>query len=418
MRSNAHRRRAGMYVAVLGAATLVAVIGLSALTLARIQHRTGQGTSDQAEARLYARSAIEMGLFWMNGNPDWRTGFPNGAWATNKPIGNGSFTLEGIDRVDADLANSDSDSLDLVGTGFKGDAQYKLQVTLEAQGGGLTCLEVALHADNDLVFDDATVHCDQTISANNSVIASDSEIDSDVEAVNAITGGTYWRAPKPPITPRNMPDPATVFESYKTNGTWIPISSVPTDSGIRTISETAISPTNNPYGDTTTNDDGIYVIDCLNQDLQLRNCRIVGTLVLLNAGTGSSMYGSMNWQPAISNYPALLVSGSFSFDTEATALSESSISVDFNEDSDMVDTYPSVIKGLVYVSGDVAVTNTVNLQGTLVVGVTLTATGPNGPATADLNLTYSDVLLNNPPPGFGEVAQMVISPGTWRQVVN
>ena len=407
-----------MYVAILGTATLVAVIGLSALTLARIQHRTGQGTSDQAEARLYARSAIEMGLFWMNGDPDWRTGFPNGAWATKQPIGNGSFTLEGIDRVDADLANSDSDSLDLVGTGFKGDAQYKLQVTLEAQGGALTCLETSLHAGTDLIFDDATVNGTQVISANNNVAATSSNIYPNVEAVNAIGGSTFWRSRTQGVASRAMPEPATAFESYKTNGNWIPISSIPTDSGIRIISETAISPTNNPYGDTTTNDEGIYVIDCLNQDLQLRNCRIVGTLVLLNAGTGSSMYGSMNWQPAIANYPALLVSGSFSFDTEATALSESSIGVDFNEDSDMVDTYPSLITGLVYVSGDVAVTNTVNLQGTLVVGVTLTATGPNGPPTADLNLTYSDVFLNNPPPGFGEVAQMVISPGTWRQVVD
>ncbi|MHC4064703.1 MAG: hypothetical protein ACYSUI_09410, partial [Planctomycetota bacterium] len=269
-----------------GQATLVAVIGLSALTLARIEHRTGQGTSDQAEARLYARSAIEMGLFWMNGNPEWRTGLPNGAWATKQPIGNGSFTLEGIDRVDADLANSDSDSLDLVGTGFKGDAQYKLQATLEAQGGGLTCLEVALHAGTNLVFNAALVQCNQTVSANNTVSASSSEIYATVEAGTSITGGAYGGTRNVPVPLRTMPD-GTAFDYYidPLNGTSISVASLPKSGKNYVIEDVVLSPDRNPYG--VANPRGIYVIDCLGGTVLIRNCRIVGTLVLQNPNSAS-----------------------------------------------------------------------------------------------------------------------------------
>ena len=67
-------------------------------------------------------------------------------------------------------ASADTDSVLLTGTGFKGDARYKLQVTLTPQLRGLDCLEVALDAGVDLTFS-STLTCNQTVSANDDIDA-------------------------------------------------------------------------------------------------------------------------------------------------------------------------------------------------------------------------------------------------------
>ena len=64
-----------------------------------------------------------------------------------------------------------------------------------------------------------------------------------------------------------------------------------------------------------------------------------------------------------------------------------------------------------YASGDVTTKNYVTIDGVLVIGVTLTAQN-------DLSLTYRSTFYDNPPPGFGGAPEMVISPGTWKQLVD
>jgi hypothetical protein len=136
----------------------------------------------------------------------------------------------------------------------------------------------------------------------------------------------------------------------------------------------------------------------------------VGTLVILHPGV-FSVQQAVNWEPAIANYPSLLVSGNAELAFGASALSESSFGVDFNEDGDKLDTYPSLIKGLIYASGNVTTKSSVTLDGVLVIGGTLTAQNT-------LTLTYESTFLDNPPPGFGGAPQMVISPATWKQLVD
>ena len=89
-----------------------------------------------------------------------------------------------------------------------------------------------------------------------------------------------------------------------------------------------LSPAVNPFG--STNASGIYVLNCGNQNLVIANSRIVGTLVLLNANNNTSVQGSMIWEPAIANYPALLVASNLSFSTTSAGLSESTYGVNFN----------------------------------------------------------------------------------------
>ena len=192
-RSGRPRRRASVYVAVLSVAMIVTIIGLSALTAVRVRHRGAEGTSDLTEAALYAHSAIELGMHWIENNPNWRTLKGEGFWAVDQPFGDGKLSLEANDLGTSQQLESstDSDPVLLTGTGFKGDARYKLQVTLVAELNPLSCLEVSMHAGRDLMFNGATVNGDQIISANNGVIASSADVYPDVEAVNAITGGMF-----------------------------------------------------------------------------------------------------------------------------------------------------------------------------------------------------------------------------------
>ena len=68
-----------------------------------------------------------------------------------------------------------------------------------------------------------------------------------------------------------------------------------------------LSPTLNPFG-TSTNSQGIYWINCNNNKLIIERSRILGTLLIVNPGTGSCVSnGPIYWSPAVAGYPALLV---------------------------------------------------------------------------------------------------------------
>ena len=153
---------------------------------------------------------------------------------------------------------------------------------------------------------------------------------------------------------------------------------------------------------------------------RLDHCRIVGTVLLKNPGSSSAIKGSVNWQPAIANYPALLVSGSMSMRLDATDLDEDQRNTNFNPlgtpyeggvDIQEDDLYPSLIKGLVHVSGNLSTSYSNTIEGVVVVGETLNA-------TAVMDLTYDATFFDNPPPGFFEVPGMRIIAGSWKQVVD
>jgi hypothetical protein len=419
-----------MYVAVLSAALIVSVIGLSALAAVRVQRLGAEGTNDLVAARFYARSAIEMGLHWIRSDPNWRDNRPNGVWAANVPIGNESFTLEGTDPDALPLNNDLNEPLVLTGIGVKGDARYKLQVTLVPESQALTCLEVALHAGADLVFDGGGLQSDQTISTNLSASQiGTAPIVADVEAVNTITLNNHTGLPTEGITARTLPDPITVFDYYLNhavaNGTWLTINDIPTIAGKKKIQKEVLSPTSNPYGAGNKSGEGIYVVDCMGQYISVRMMRIVGTLVLLEPGSGSWINDQLNWKPAIPNYPALLVRGNIVFNFTDAALEEGKNATNYNppgtpypypggaSDPDQDDVYPSLMKGLVYVSGNLGITKFPTVEGVAVVGNTFTSSQNPG-----LSVTYQPTFLNNPPPGFGLPPTIVVSPGSWQQVVD
>jgi hypothetical protein len=364
-------------------------------------------------------------------HPNWRRTYSSGVWESNQPIGDGTYTLQGIDPNDGNLATPATDPVVLIGTGIMGSVRQKVQVTLVPDRGGLTCLEVAAHAGGDITFSGGgTVQCNQIISSNGSISETSSTINANVEAVGTITGTGYTGITTTGITPRTMPD-STVFDYYAdpVNGTYIDVSMLPTQGGVPVLKNIVLSPANNPYSQADppeTNPQGIYVIDLMGLSLKIQNCRIVGTLVLLNGASDSIAFNNNNWEPAVPNYPVLMVRGDFVFNVNGgDPLSESSINVNFNppgtpyngeEDTLMDDTYPAIIKGLVYVSGNASITSSMIadsqvLNGTVIVRGTLNDNG-------GLDLTYQPSFLNNPPPGFEATTTMKVSPGSWQKRVD
>ena len=178
--------------------------GLSALAMVRVQRRAIGSTHDMMQAALNAQTAVERGLFLIANDPNWRTTYSSGVWLADKPLADGTYTLEGIDLDDGILSNDDTDPVILIGTGEVGDARHKSKVTLIADQSGLGCLETSLHANNDLIFNNVIVNGNQTVSANNNVAAGLSTVNPNVEAVNGITGDVYVGYQWAGVDPRSV----------------------------------------------------------------------------------------------------------------------------------------------------------------------------------------------------------------------
>lgn len=423
-----HGRRASAYVLVLGVSMMVTVIGLSALMVARTNTRMVTQGNDWSQAWFLAMSATEHALTVLDiQEATWRSTYASGETAQQHDFGGGSFRWVLVDEADGDLGNDDTEPVRLYGIGEVGEARRVNSVLLQPRGGNpLTCLEVSLHAKADLCFNGG-LQSDQIISTNQNATQSDSaSIVADVEAVGTISLNNHTGTATEGITPRSMPDVNTVFDYYinhaVAHGTWLTINDIIAYEGKNKIQDVVLSPATNPYGGGNTSPEGIYVVDCMNQFISVRTARIVGTLVLLDPGLDSWINDQLNWEPAVANYPALLVQGNMMFNFTDASLGEKGNRTNYNPpgtpypypdgepNGDEADTYPSILKGLVYVSGDLEITKYPHVEGVIVVGGTFTSSQSQG-----LNVTYQQTFLNKPPPGFGSaVGRMSPVMGTWQ----
>ncbi|MBU0617198.1 MAG: hypothetical protein KKI02_05740 [Planctomycetes bacterium] len=123
------RCRGAAYVFFLGTALLVTIIGLSALTVVRIQLRAAEGANDVTAARIHARSAIDLGLAMINLDTNWRGNLGSGPWASDRPIGDGTLSVE-VTIIDDGDGNAANNIVELTGTGAQGEALHITKVTL------------------------------------------------------------------------------------------------------------------------------------------------------------------------------------------------------------------------------------------------------------------------------------------------
>jgi hypothetical protein len=125
------RRRGGMYLAVLMTATIVAIIGMSALAATRAQLRSAAGGNNVTAARFGAQSAIETGFFAIRSDAAWRTRYTHDTWAPEQTLGEVAFSWKLVDEQNADLAANAEGRVYLYGKGMVGSAVRIYSVLLE-----------------------------------------------------------------------------------------------------------------------------------------------------------------------------------------------------------------------------------------------------------------------------------------------
>ncbi len=429
IRTGALNRRGVTYVMILGTTALVATLGVGGLAAVRAQSRNIDSYARTASARQNAISAIELGIQEIASNTNWRTTHKNDVnsiWYSSKPIGSGTYTLKVVNPSGA-LDHFPTDPVVLTGTGTasSGIEQQVVEVTVVPSVTPFTCLQTAMCSNSLINFGSTTVDgMNMIVSSNKSSwgIWATGSIYTHLEAVSNIFCSNYYDgAPVEGAAARTMPNPTTAFDYYIAKGTAISISSIPLVNSKRVIDSVLLSPSSNPYGSGMTDSQGIYVIDCGGQSITISRSRIVGTLVLRNPGANSWIEYEVFMEPAVSNYPTLLVDGSFAFQTSSSLLSESSANKNFNStgtpypwgtgstDSDKTDSYPNQITGLVYISGGCTTSSTCKIGMLMVDGGVWSSNS--------LTFGYDPTFYNNPPPGFYTL-KMIPSAGTWRQIAN
>ncbi len=107
----------------------VAVVGVSALTLARLDLRRTRDALAGAKAELNARAAIELGLNTISTNSSWRTSPGVGVWIAERSWGGeGTIYLEATSLTGT---RGVDDRVTLRGIGKCGEATQILEVSLD-----------------------------------------------------------------------------------------------------------------------------------------------------------------------------------------------------------------------------------------------------------------------------------------------
>ena len=415
----APRRGATLYVTVMGVGMVVATVALAASGVARIAagSATGRQNGDLAEAA--ARSGVEYALNWLNRTPDWRTRLDSGVDVGPWPTLSGSFTWRVTD-ADGDLADDPRDHATLRVRGTNRGAVAVYEVDVEPAGRGLTCLEaVVCSAGNVTIDSNARITGTGFVHAAGDVEATGAQVDLDVEAGGAVNGSAYAGEQLEAATVRETPGDH-VFDWYVKVGTEIPYTSLAEFFGERRMDGALLSRDLNTFGEA--NPRGVYWIDCGGQSPDLRYSRVLGTLVLLNAGPDTRIGDVLRMQSAPMNYPVLLVQGNLRIDLRGfltgQQLPEAGIR-NYNPpgipyegvtDDDRSDTYPACLDGVVYVSGTATFTDDAKLRGVLVAGNVVFEDNET------LEATHWPYAWNYPPPGFSAGQGVRPLPGTMRRV--
>src|SRR3954469_17425332 len=98
-------RTGGVYIAVLGSAMVIALLGLCALFGQRIQNRLVTASTDMRQAQLNASTAVDLALLGIKQDSNWRTTYSNGNWFSNRSTGtaSGTCTANVVDPTDGSL---------------------------------------------------------------------------------------------------------------------------------------------------------------------------------------------------------------------------------------------------------------------------------------------------------------------------
>jgi hypothetical protein len=183
------------------------------------------------------------------------------------------------------------------------------------------------------------------------------------------------------------------------------------------------------------NANGIYVLNCAGNTVNIRSSRILGTLILVDPKSDSRIEGSMfcepqvvlSTNPSVPNLPAVLANSELELAMESTALSEAIANVNFNPagssyggsvDTDRLDSYPSQISGIVFSSKRLRLSNRTTISGSVVVDEEINVVG-SAPGSTSVTVNYQPLYYYvNPPIGFRGTPVVRLRPDSVEQVVQ
>lgn len=414
------RQRGSVYILVLGVSLLVTVLGVSALMATRVERDRSVLDRDAQQARRYAESAIDLALLKINNDTGWRGTYTHDSWTGEQAFGTGAIDWKLVDPTDTDLADDASQNVDLVALGKVGEARQMVQVTLQPPAS----------ANIEALRYGAGIGGNLTIPSGKSLVMTGGDgarVDT-FDNQGTLVGNLQARLIQNPGVVSggaSTGQPALAAPPAGTTNDYIAIATALPFSG--NIDGMVIAPGRNEYGGGT-HPDGVYYIDTGNSGIVIQHARVHGTLII-NAGTGLVKIDDQVFlHPARDDYPALIVLGDLEMNftssgssTYARYLRESDRDVNYNpsgaaylghSDTDDWDWFPSEIRGLVHVTGNVDWKQTGRVRGSLLVegGVNIhnAAELVYGLDPSVLTWKYTD----------SASGPMTVVGGSWRRVVD
>jgi len=398
------RRRGSAYVMILGVSLVLAVIGLAAVTVTRINARTVRADNHWAEAQVLAFSAAEHALARIGETSGWRTAFAG--TETKVAFGGGTMSWRLLDEADGDLGDDPAEPFVILASGAVGEAEFAVRVQCRIVGEALEVLRTCLHAAGRI---DLAPHAEVQalggpVSTNGALeLANDSHIAGDVEADSVTGKGTIDGTVTAPAPPKAMPD-ASVFQTYR---------DLATSLGPRTVLDNVLlSRWVSDYG--SSHPDGVYFIDAPGRSVIVRDTVVYGTLVVRCSKL--TLDGRVLMMNARKDYPVLVVDGDLVVSVDGW---ERDRPVPWTgPDPSPWDALPDGagerfyddLRGLVHVQGDVDVRRTTRTYGALLAGGKITC-GASARVRLDTDLS------EHPPMGYTTGAGTVVC-GGWSQVVR
>jgi len=402
------RSGAAIYIAVVFNALLVGLLGLSALSIVRIERRQSIACSDQMIARENASSAVAAALARIKADPGWRTTFTHNVESAPFDLAAGSASFRLVDLVDTSLGNNPRHAVAIDGIGRSGNAVWVERVEAFQPEVPLPTLACAIHSQGRLRVDP---NCSLTlingVASTNGELAVHGALYGGAHCSTRTGGGTVVGGVTTGMTPRESPA-SSLFAAYRDLAVTIPY--------VGGLNRHFLGPGVNTYT-AASSENGIYYINAGSSMLTIASSRIYGTLVVKgNVTINDFVFLQFLKREA----PVLIVDGNLTVQCDSTQfLSESAESRNFNPltslfqgtgDLDTTDVYPSEIWGVVHVLGNLTISDTSRIVGVVLVEGD---TRINDHATVQCDPT----MFFSPPTGYWTAVPgpLVAKPGKWQR---
>jgi hypothetical protein len=410
-----------VYILVLGASTMIAVVGIGAVALSRSSVRATVAGSEWSEAGIAAQSGVEYMVAVMNSSSTWRSDLKSGKPYGPFAIGRAKVAVTVVDEVDNDLSDDIAESVRVYAVATINSSTRTYSALVQpASTVGYDVLRCAVHAAGDITISGNAVSSLGPISCN-AKVSNSVQPTVDIETSTLSSTGFITGYVQTGVTAKTMPG-NTAMSSLSAVATTIAYSATG-----GAIDKEVLTPTLNTISGTT-NASGVYAISVpLLSTLRIKRSRLQASLVVTLGASAQLIVQDENlWDPAAPNLPALIVQGallsSVTLGGSSTAgpLSESTVATNYNRagapyngitDSDTTDTYPSELHGLYHIYSAIPLTINSNLKtiGCIIAGGTVTI------STA-AQLAANPTLLSSPPSGYADPVNstMRVAPGTYR----